>query len=63
MHRGVTAKPIKRIAPHYPRSELTQGRQGWVQLSYVVTTAGEIVDPVVENSSGTTFNLLELPSA
>ncbi len=52
MHRGVTAKPIKRIAPHYPRSELTHRRQGWVQLSYVVTADGEIIDPVVENSSG-----------
>lgn len=52
MHRGTSAKPVKRIAPNYPRSELAHGRQGWVQLSYVVTADGEIVDPVVENSSG-----------
>lgn len=52
MHHGIKAKPIKRPAPRYPRSELGRGRQGWVQLSYVVTPEGEIVDPVVENSSG-----------
>jgi TonB family protein len=52
MHRGVSAKPIERLAPRYPRSELGRGRQGWVQLSYVVTADGDIVDPVVENSSG-----------
>ena len=52
MHRGVKAKPIERPAPRYPRSELGRGQQGWVQLNYVVTAEGRIVDPVVENSSG-----------
>ncbi len=52
MHHGVSAMPIKRPAPRYPGSELGRGQQGWVQLSYVVTADGEIVDPVVENSSG-----------
>lgn len=52
MHHGISAKPIKRTAPRYPGSELGRGQQGWVQLSYVVTADGEIVDPVVEKSSG-----------
>lgn len=52
MHHGVSAKPVKRPAPRYPATELRRGQQGWVQLSYVVTADGEIVDPVVENSSG-----------
>jgi len=52
VHHGVFAKPIKRPAPLYPRQELGDGQQGWVQLSYVITAGGDIVDPVVENSSG-----------
>ncbi len=52
VHRGVSAKPTARPAPRYPRVELNRGQQGWVQLSYVVSANGEIIDPVVENSSG-----------
>jgi len=52
VHRGVSAKPVTRVAPRYPRSELGRGQQGWVQVSYVISADGEIVDPVVENSSG-----------
>ena len=47
-----SAKPVVRTAPRYPAVELKQRRQGWVQLSYVITDEGEIVDPVVEASSG-----------
>ena len=49
---GVKAKPVVRSAPRYPQSELRDGRQGWVKLSYVVDTEGQIVDPVVQDSSG-----------
>ena len=52
MHRGVSAKPVKRTPPSYPRAELVRNQQGWVQLSYVVTPEGEVIDPVVEDSSG-----------
>ncbi len=50
-HR-VYAKPVKRPAPVFPASELRKGRQGWVVLNYVVTDEGEVVEPVVEESSG-----------
>jgi TonB family protein len=52
LQRGIKAMPVQRAAPHYPSNELTRGRQGWVQLSYVVTTDGKVVDPVVQDSSG-----------
>ncbi len=52
MQRGLKAEPLKRTAPAYPRIELNRGRQGWVQLSFVVTTDGEVIDPVVQDSSG-----------
>lgn len=52
LQRGTFARIVKRTAPRYPESELHQNRQGWVKLSYVVTTDGEAVDPIIEDSSG-----------
>lgn len=52
MQLGVSAKPVRRTPPRYPGSELRYGRQGWVQLSYVITTDGKVVDPIVLDSSG-----------
>lgn len=49
---GVSAKPVTRKAPKYPQGELSRGRQGWVELSFVVDTDGNVVDPVVVDSSG-----------
>lgn len=50
-HR-VAAKPIERSAPRYPAHELRRNQQGWVVLNYVVTDDGRVVEPVVEESSG-----------
>lgn len=51
VHR-IYAKPVVRTAPNYPTIELREGQQGWVELNYVVTTDGTVVEPVVEASSG-----------
>ena len=50
-HR-IYAKPVERTAPRYPASELASGQQGWVELNYVVTEEGKVIEPVVEASSG-----------
>ncbi|MEM7277553.1 MAG: energy transducer TonB [Pseudomonadota bacterium] len=52
VHRGINAKPITLTPPRYPQSELRDKRQGWVELSYVVTADGKVIDPVIEDSSG-----------
>ncbi len=52
MQRGVKAESLRRGAPSYPQIELSRGRQGWVELSYVVTVDGAVIDPVVQDSSG-----------
>ena len=52
---GTRAKPLERQPPAYPRFELKRERQGWVQLSFVVTKSGEVVDPIVEDSSGSSL--------
>jgi len=48
----IYAKPVVRTAPKYPSSEFRNGRQGWVELNYVVTEEGKVIEPVVEASSG-----------
>ena len=48
----VYAKPVVQTAPKYPAMERSRGHQGWVELNFVVTEDGEVVDPVVEASSG-----------
>lgn len=50
--KQVYAKPVDRTAPRYPSSELRKRQQGWVELNYVVTKTGDVVEPVVEASSG-----------
>lgn len=50
-HR-IYAKPVDRAAPRYPKSEIRKRQQGWVRLNYVVTEQGDVVEPVVEASSG-----------
>lgn len=36
----------------YPPYALRLGQEGWVQMSFCVSPAGEVIDPVVEQSSG-----------
>ncbi|QOL27034.1 energy transducer TonB [Thalassotalea sp. LPB0316] len=46
------AVPIKRVAARYPTNEARAGREGWVVLSYVIETDGEVSGIVIEDSSG-----------
>lgn len=50
-HRS-TAKPIDRSPPRYPAHELRRNQQGWVVLNYIVTDDGQVIEPVIEESSG-----------
>jgi TonB family protein len=51
---GATEAKIKGPAVHpaYPYSGLMNGREGWVEFSFVVRPDGTVADPIVENSSG-----------
>lgn len=44
--------PIERPNPSYPRDAMSQSREGWVMVSYVITPEGGIAEPMIENSSG-----------
>lgn len=48
----VLAEPIKRVPPKYPKSAARKSQEGWVQMSFVVNEEGEVIDPLIEDSSG-----------
>ncbi|MEJ2298682.1 MAG: TonB family protein [Woeseiaceae bacterium] len=47
--------PIVRVAPVYPSRALSRGLEGFVDLSFTVTTAGTVKDPVVIQSTSKLF--------
>ncbi len=46
------AEPLVTVAPSYPMSAASERREGWVLLTFVVTTDGTVRDVFVEDSSG-----------
>ncbi|BDM65249.1 cell envelope biogenesis protein TonB [Shewanella sp. NFH-SH190041] len=48
----VEQTPIYRITPEYPASALRAGKEGWVELEFVIDPQGFVTQPVVLNSSG-----------
>lgn len=49
----IAAEAISKPAPEYPGFALAQGKEGWVIVSYVISPTGEVVEPMIEDSSGT----------
>jgi protein TonB len=47
--------PIVRVAPVYPARALSRGLEGYVDLSFTVTTAGTVRDPIVIFSTSSLF--------
>ncbi|MDA0706184.1 MAG: energy transducer TonB [Proteobacteria bacterium] len=48
--------PIVRVAPVYPARALSRGLEGHVDLSFTVTSAGTVRDPIVLFSSSSLFD-------
>ena len=48
----VNATPIIRKEPVYPSSAVRQGKEGWVQMSFVIDTDGSVIEPIVIDSAG-----------
>ena len=48
--------PIVRVAPVYPARALSRGLEGYVDMSFTVTTAGTVRDPVVLFSTSSLFD-------
>ncbi|MDJ0919453.1 MAG: energy transducer TonB [Woeseiaceae bacterium] len=47
--------PIVRVAPVYPARALSRGLEGYVDLSFTVTSAGTVANPVVDFSTSSLF--------
>ena len=47
--------PIVRVAPVYPARALSRGLEGYVDMSFTVTTTGTVKDPVVMFSTSSLF--------
>lgn len=44
--------PIERSNANYPTRALQSGSEGWVMLSFIVSEAGDVAEPMIEDSSG-----------
>jgi len=49
---GSKARPLHTPPPPYPQGPRNRGQDGWVVLSFSVSPEGNVVDPIVEDSSG-----------
>jgi protein TonB len=47
--------PIVRVAPVYPARALSRGVEGYVDMSFTVTTTGTVRDPIVTFSTSSLF--------
>ncbi len=47
--------PIVRVAPVYPARALSRGLEGYVDMSFTVTMAGTVRDPIVMYSTSSLF--------
>lgn len=47
--------PIVRVAPIYPSRALSRGMEGFVDMSFTVTTTGTVKDPIVLQSTSSLF--------
>ncbi len=48
--------PIVRVAPVYPARALSRGVEGYVDMSFTVTTTGTVKDPIVMFSTSSLFD-------
>ncbi len=48
----VDPKLIERRASNYPYDMQRKGEQGWVDIAFVISPEGEVVEPVIDASSG-----------
>ena len=49
---GVVAVAVEQPAPDFPDGKMRRGQEGWVRLSFVVSTEGQAIDPIVVDSTG-----------
>jgi TonB family protein len=48
----INAKPLERTPPKYPVDAARKSQEGWTRLSFVIDKEGNVVDPIIQDSSG-----------
>lgn len=48
----VSAIPIERVPPRYPRDVAMRGQEGWAAYSFIIEKDGSVSSPILEDSSG-----------
>lgn len=48
----VDVTPLDRPSPEYPSDALSRGKEGWVELSFIISETGDVLEPMIEQSSG-----------
>ncbi|NVK25662.1 MAG: energy transducer TonB [Gammaproteobacteria bacterium] len=48
--KNVTAVPMVRVPPNYPRKAASEGLEGWVSMSFSIDELGKVIDVVVVDS-------------
>ncbi|HZF31514.1 MAG TPA: energy transducer TonB [Gammaproteobacteria bacterium] len=52
----IPAEAILRKAPNYPGRALGVGREGWAKVSFIISEEGEVIAPMIEDSSHPDFD-------
>ena len=48
----INAQAIERVPPKYPMSAARSGQEGWAKVSFVIDKDGNVIDPIIQDSSG-----------
>ncbi len=52
----IPAEVARRTPPSYPPNAMFSGREGWVRVSFVISEKGEVIEPMIEDSSSKDFD-------
>ncbi len=56
----ITAEPLQRTPPNYPLRALNDRREGWVTVSFIISEEGDVIEPMIEDSSSADFDATTL---
>ena len=52
----IPVEPLERTPPGYPSRALSQRREGWARASFIISEEGEVIEPMIEESSHPDFD-------
>lgn len=52
----IPAQPLERDPPDYPARALDKGREGWALVSFIISEDGDVIEPMIEESSSPVFD-------